>query len=300
MQTITILSFTLLVASIAWIGGQHALGEEAGENYPRIATAAEHGSFKPLQRPDVPETTNSTWITSPIDAFILEKLDGAKLRPAAMATKEALLRRMSFDLIGLPPTPEEIRTFTRDTRSEAYAELVDRWLESRAYGERWARHWLDIVRFADSGGYETDIFYEQAWHYRDYVIRSFNEYKPYDQFLLEQVADDELWLDQGEAMQDAVAVWTLGQWPNAFDDFPEKLAYVRRTDQVVTFSESMLGLSVGCANCHQHKYDPISQRDYFGLEAVFAATETWDKNRNRKHLGKGETSSYRILRYPPD
>jgi hypothetical protein len=266
---------------------------------PRIAETKDHWSFRPLERPTLPKSQTKTWITSPIDAFILEKLEAAKLPPTTVATKHALLRRVSFDLTGLPPTVAEIDSFTTDTRPEAFAELVDRLLASPAYGERWARHWLDVVRFADSGGYETDILYEQAWRYRDYVIRSFNEDKPYDQFLMEQVAGDEIWPENNEAMQDAVAVWTLGQWPNAFDDFPEKLAYVRRNDQVVTFCESMLGLSVGCANCHQHKYDPISQRDYFGLEAIFSATETWDKNRNRKAWNKGETSSYRILRHPP-
>lgn len=283
----------------AWIDQGAKWPESADEIDPRVAKASGHWSFEALQRPALPKPENAHWITSPIDAFILKRLDAAKLRPAAPATKEALLRRVYFDLTGLPPSPAEVRSFANDTRPQAYAELVDRLLASRAYGERWARHWLDVVRYADSGGYETDILYEQAWRYRDYVIRSFNEDKPYDRFLMEQVAGDELWPEQDEAMQDAVAVWTLGQWPNAFDDFPEKLAYVRRTDQVVTFSEAMLGLSVGCANCHQHKYDPISQRDYFGLEAIFAATETWDKNRDRKAWAKGERSSYRILRHPP-
>jgi mono/diheme cytochrome c family protein len=283
----------------AWIDQGAIWPESADEIDPQIAKSAEHWSFKPLIRPAVPSPSNPRWANSPIDAFILARLDQEKLHPTPPATKEALLRRVTFDLTGLPPSPDEIRAFVRDARPEAYADVVDRLLASPAYGERWARHWLDLVRYADSGGYETDIYYEQAWRYRDYVIRSFNEDKPYDCFLMEQVAGDELWPDEAEAMQDAVAVWTLGQWQNALDAFPKMLEYVRRTDQVVTFSEAMLGLSVGCANCHHHKYDPISQRDYFGLEAIFAASETWDKNRNRKAWGKGEQSSYRIYRHAP-
>ena len=176
---------------------------------------------------------------------------------------------------------------------------MDRLLASPAHGERWGRLWLDLVRFADSGGYETDILYDQAWRYRDYVIQSLNEQTPFDQFLMEQVAGDELWPERDEAMQDAVAVWTLGEWQNALDAFPDELEYVRRTDQVVTFSEAMLGITIGCANCHNHKYDPITQRDYFGLEAVFAASETLDRNTNRKEWIRGQRNSYRVLKHAP-
>lgn len=255
-----------------------------------------HWSFLELKRPSPPKR-NSSWVRSPIDAFILEGLEQAKLRPSPQATREMLLRRVSFDLIGLPPTPDEIVSFQRDSRPNAWARVVDRLLASPAYGERWGRHWLDVVRYADSGGYETDIYYEQAWRYRDYVIRSFNEDKPYDRFLMEQVAGDELWPEAGEAMQDAVALWTLGEWPNALDAYPEMLEYVRRTDQVSTFSEAMLGLTVGCANCHDHKYDPITQRDYFGLEAIFAASETWNKNTKAKAWRSGERNAFRALRH---
>jgi hypothetical protein len=268
-------------------------------DFARAAKVADHWSFKALKRPALPKLKDAAWIASPIDTFVLAKLDEAKLRPTPPANKEAWLRRVTFDLTGLPPTPDEIKAFVNDARPEAYAQVVERLLASPAYGERWARHWLDVVRYADSGGFETDIFYEQAWRYRDYVIRSFNDDKPYDRFLMEQVAGDELWPELGEAMQDAVAVWTLGEWQNALDAFPSELEYVRRTDQVVTFSEAMLGLTVGCANCHNHKYDPISQRDYFGLEAIFAASETWDKNTKQKQWIKGQRNAFRILRHAP-
>ena len=281
----------------AWIDQGAVWPESADERDPRAAKVGEHWSFKALRRPSLPKVVDSSWVVSPIDAFILATLDEAKLRPTAPATKEALLRRVTFDLTGLPPSPGEIKAFTDDARPDAYAAVVERLLASSAYGERWARHWLDVVRYADSGGYETDIYYEQAWRYRDYVIRSFNDDKPYDRFLMEQVAGDELWPEQGEAMQDAVAVWTLGEWPNALDAYPDMLEYVRRTDQVSTLSEVALGLTVGCANCHNHKYDPISQRDYFGLEAIFAASETWNRNTKAKAWGKGERTAYRAVRH---
>ena len=279
----------------AWIDQGAIWPAGADEIDPRQAKATSHWSFKPLQRPPVPDRTDE-WITSPIDSFILTTLEAAKLRPTPPARREALLRRASFDLTGLPPSPEETAAFVSDSSPEAFARIVDRLLASPAYGERWARHWLDVVRYADSGGYETDIFYEQAWRYRDYVIRSLNEDKPYDRFLMEQVAGDELWPGQPD-MADAVAVWTLGEWPNALDAYPDMLEYVRRTDQVSTLSEAALGLTVGCANCHNHKYDPVTQSDYFGLEAIFAASETWNRNTGAKAWGKGERNAYRAVRH---
>jgi len=262
----------------AWIDQGAVWPANAEERDPRLVGAAEHWAYQPLRRPALPDAAVDDWVTSPVDAFVLAALQNANLQPAPQATKTTLLRRACFDLTGLPPTPEEIRAFEQDPRPEAWDIVVDRLLSSPAYGERWARHWLDVVRYSDSGGYETDIRYEQAWRYRDYVIRSLNDDKPYDQFLQEQVAGDELWPEAAEVIQDAVAIWTLGQWPNSLDKFPELLEYTRRTDQVITFSEAMLGLTVGCANCHAHKYDPILQQDYFGLEAIFAASETWDRH----------------------
>ena len=283
-----------------WIDRGAPWPDQADEPDPQKQKAADHWSFRALRKPQLPQESNS-WITSPIDAFVLQKLRNAGLKPTGPATKEALLRRVSFDLTGLPPSPDQIESFTRSRNPHAFEQVVDRLLSSPAYGERWARHWLDVVRYADSGGYETDIFYEQAWRYRDYVVRSLNEDKPYDRFLMEQVGGDELWPEQTEAMQDAVAVWTLGEWPNALDAYPEMLEYVRRTDQVSTLSEMALGLTVGCANCHDHKYDPITQRDYFGLEAIFAASETWNRNTRSKAWGQGERTAHRAVRHanPP-
>ena len=281
----------------AWIDQGANWPAEAEEIDPKTVRALEHWSFKPIRRPEIPQTLQPDWNQTPVDPFIFAKLAANDLKPSPPANKLALLRRLTFDLTGLPPQPEEILEFANDNRPDAFSRVVDRLLASTALGERLGRYWLDVVRYADSGGYETDIYYEQAWRYRDYVIRSFNEGKPFDRFLMEQVAGDELWPAEANAMQDAVAVWTLGEWQNALDAFPEELEYTRRTDQVITYSESMLGLTAGCANCHNHKFDPISQRDYFGLEAIFAASETWDRSTNQKAWLKGQRTAYRIFRH---
>ena len=284
----------------AWIdqGAAWPASEETPD--PRLEKYRAHWAFQAVRQPPLPVPAQSShvdWMATPIDAFIVRQLERTNLEPAPVTSRSELLRRLSFDLTGLPPTPDQVREFLSDNRPEAYPRLVEQLLGSTAYAERWARHWLDVVRYADSGGFETDILYEQAWRYRDYVIRSLATNLPIDRFLGEQVAGDELWPEDGEAMSEAVALWTLGPWPNALDQFPEMLEYVRRTDQVSTFGEAMLGLTVGCANCHHHKYDPISQRDYFGLEAIFAASETWDRNTNKKGWGRGERNHFRILRH---
>ena len=283
-----------------WIDQGAVWPAAAEDTDPRTREAKVHWSFLPLSLPSLPAVDplykNSSWGSMPIDRYIMARLKTEHLSPCPEADRVTLLRRVTFDLLGLTPSPKEIADFAADKRPQAYEELIDRLLASPHYGERWARHWLDVVRYSDSGGYDTDILYEQAWRYRNYCIGAFNADKPFDRFLEEQVAGDELWPEQAEAMADAVAVWTLGQWPNAFDAFPEKLEYVRRNDQVVTLSEAMLGLSVGCANCHQHKYDPISQTDYFGLEAIFAGSETFNRKTGKVGWVNGETSHFRGLR----
>lgn len=288
-----------------WIDQGAVWPESADEADPRHRAAADHWAFRPLVKPPLPAgalaaseaTRGEPRGSEVIDRFVIAGLEAAGLQMQPEADRITLLRRATFDLTGLAPPPETILSFAADARPEAYEELIERLLASPAYGERWARHWLDVVRYSDSGGYDTDILYEQAWRYRQYCVRSFQDDKPFDRFLEEQVAGDELWPEQAEAMADAVAVWTLGQWPNAFDAFPEKLAYVRRNDQVVTLGEAMLGLSVGCANCHHHKYDPLSQRDYFGLEAVFAVSESFNRTTGNVAWVNGEKSHFRALRH---
>jgi mono/diheme cytochrome c family protein len=288
-----------------WIDQGAMWPESADEADPRHRAAADHWAFRPLVKPPLPAaalaaseaTQGEPRGSEVIDRFVIAGLEAAGLQMQPEADRITLLRRATFDLTGLAPPPETILSFAADARPEAYEELIERLLASPAYGERWARHWLDVVRYSDSGGYDTDILYEQAWRYRQYCVRSFQDDKPFDRFLEEQLAGDELWPEQAEAMADAVAVWTLGQWPNAFDAFPEKLAYVRRNDQVVTLGEAMLGLSVGCANCHHHKYDPLSQRDYFGLEAVFAGSESFNRTTGNVAWVNGEKSHFRALRH---
>src|SRR5262252_10566183 len=152
-------------------------------------------SLQPIRKPAAPQVRDANWVKTPIDRFILAKLEEKNLKPAKPADKRTLIRRASYDLTGLPPTPEQVDAFLADNSPEAYAKLIDTLLASPHYGERWARHWLDVARYADSGGYETDIYYRNAWRYRDYVVQSFNDDKPYNVFVQEQIAGDELWPD---------------------------------------------------------------------------------------------------------
>ena len=227
----------------------------------------EHWAFIAPVAVTPPQVKNSTWITNPIDAFILKKLENAGLTPAAPADKTALLRRVTYDLIGLPPTPEEVREFQADQSPEAYEKVVDRLLKSDRYGEQWARYWLDLVRYADTNSFERDGVKPNAWRYRDYVIRSFNADKPYDQFVREQLAGDEL----PELTSDgiiATGYYRLGQW----DDEPADrlLALYEGFDDIIsTTSQAFLGLTVNCARCHDHKIDPITQADYYSMLAFF-------------------------------
>jgi hypothetical protein len=208
------------------------------------------------------------WARTPIDGFILARLLEHGLTPAPEADRRTLIRRLSFDLTGLPPTPEEIAAFLADDHPDAYERLVDRLLATPRYGQRWGRHWLDLVRYAESDGYRQDAYRPAAWRYRDYVVRSFNADKPYDRFLTEQLAGDEV---DPEDLELRVATGFLrlgtyefnqrnvsGQWADILNDITD-----------VT-GEAILGLSVGCARCHDHKFDPILQRDYYRLQAFFA------------------------------
>jgi hypothetical protein len=237
------------------------------------ATDRAFWSFQPVRRPAVPEvsssglTTWSDWSQNPIDRFILKALRDHGLTPAPGADRSTLIRRVTFDLTGLPPTPEEVDVFLADGRPDAYEHVVDRLLASPRYGQRWARHWLDLVRYAESDGYRQDAFRPSAWRYRDYVVGAFNGDKPYDRFLSEQLAGDELDPDDPE-LRVATGYLRLGtyefnqrnvrgQWADILNDITD-----------VT-GEVFLGLSMGCARCHDHKFDPILQRDYYRLQAFF-------------------------------
>jgi hypothetical protein len=214
---------------------------------------------------------NIDWVQNPIDTFVLEQLEKQGLSPAAPAGRLMLLRRAYFDLTGLPPPPDVIDQFIQDDRPEAYAELIDRLLASPQYGERWGRYWLDLVRYADTGGFENDFFYPRAWRYRDYVIRSINANKPFDRFIEEQVAGDELWPKDADAVL-ATGMYCIGPVGESAM-MSTQLEYEWLTDAADTTGAAFLGMTFGCARCHDHKYDPITQQDYFGVQAIFAASD---------------------------
>jgi hypothetical protein len=229
-----------------------------------------HWAFQPVVRPDAPTVSQADWVRNPIDAFVLAGLDKAELTPSAEVTKLALVRRATFDLIGLPPTPEEVQAFLADESPDAYEKLIDRLLASEHYGERWGRHWLDVARYADSDGFEFDMDRPQAYKYRDYVIRSFNEDKPYDRFIEEQIAGDEIAPGNQEAL---IATAFLRNGPTIDNQKNEKIRFDELDDVVSTTSAVVMGLTVGCARCHDHKYDAIPQRDYYRMLAVFNSME---------------------------
>ena len=235
---------------------------------------SEHWAFQPVRRVKPPVSRDS-WVDTPIDAFVLAKLQQHHLSPNPEASRIELIRRVTFDLIGLPPTPEAVQTFLNDKSDDAYEHLVDRLLESRHYGERWARHWLDLARYADSDGFEDDRDRPFAYKYRDYVIRSFNEDKPYNQFLLEQLAGDEI---DGNNPDNLIALGFLRNGPTITNQHTEKIRVDEVDDMVSTTGAVCLGITIGCARCHDHKYEPITQRDYYRLFAVFDNVEKVDDN----------------------
>lgn len=227
-------------------------------------------AYRPVVRPALPAVSNPSWLVNEIDAFILARLDDAALAPAPAAGRRTLIRRLSYDLTGLPPTESEVSRFLADDRPDAYERLVDRILNSPHYGEKWGRHWLDVVHYAETNGYERDGPKPNVWRYRDYVIDAFNEDKPYDAFILEQLAGDEI--DDATAEQwIATGVQRLGLWDDEPAD-PVQAYYDSLDDVVSTTCQIYLGMSVGCARCHDHKIDPIPQSDYYRLMAFFNNT----------------------------
>ena len=267
----------------AWIDG--------GAKFAANAKAIQQStwwSFQAPRRPVVPVVKNAAWVKSPIDAFILAKLDKEALRPAPPADLRTLARRAYFDLHGLPPTPQEMDEFLNDKAENAYEKLVDRLLASPRYGEKWGRSWLDLVRYADTSGFETDHFFPTAWRYRDYVIESFNSDKPYNIFVQEQIAADEIWpMDMDlegtsrlpKKKQENVnrrigtSLFTLGSFPIEFTYYADQYRSEWQADAVDTIGAAFLGLTLGCARCHDHKFDPIRQRDYYSFAAFFAGSE---------------------------
>jgi mono/diheme cytochrome c family protein len=232
-------------------------------------------AFQPVRNPPLPQVKDSSWIQSPIDRFVLSRLETEGMRPVRAADRRTLIRRASFDLIGLPPTPEEVDAFVRDRSPEAFAKVVDRLLASPHYGERWGRHWLDVVRYGEADvrgsvplGYET---YANAFRYRDWVIQAFNQDLPYDQFVKAQLAADLLDEPQRSKMLPGLGLLALGPW--YFDLTEPPIARAdERQERIDVVSRGFLGVTVACARCHNHKYDPFSSQDYYALGGVFAST----------------------------
>lgn len=237
-----------------------------------VAEDSSHWAFQQVTSPAPPDVKQKKWARHPIDRFILARLESANLAPAPAADPSALLRRAYYDLTGLPPSPEDVTTYLARLKGEnsadaVYEQMIDHLLTSPQYGERWGRHWLDLVRYAETDSYERDNAKPNAWKYRDYVIRSFNSDKPYDQFIREQLAGDEIPERSPETVI-ATGYYRLGLWDDEPVD-PLQAYYDHLDDVVSTTSEVFLGLTVSCARCHDHKIDPITQRDYYRLMTFF-------------------------------
>jgi len=250
---------------------------------PQPAAEVKLWAFDPLQDPPVPAVKNAAWPANPLDHFILARLEAQGLQPAPPADKRTWLRRVTYDLTGLPPTAAELRAFLADDSADAYATVVDRLLASPHYGERWARHWLDIVRYADSNGLDENVAFGNAWRYRDYVVAAFNRDKPYDQFLREQLAGDLLPVDANDPHAEAIrherliatGLLALGAKVLAEVD-PVKMEMDIIDEQVDTLGRALLGLTFGCARCHDHKFDPVSTEDYYAVAGIFKSTRTME------------------------
>ena len=284
----------------SWISQGALTKEIESETDPEpgelIITASErsHWAYRPIQKPDIPAVEKSSQeISNPIDAFIARKLSEKKLWLSERADKVSLIRRASFDLTGLPPDQEDVDEFLSDSSPNSYEKLIDRLLASHHYGERWGRHWLDVAGYADSEGYnDRDLIRQDAWSYRDYVIRSFNADKPWNQFITEQLAGDELVSatqktanklanSNLEALEKLTATGFLRMGPDGTGSSPMDLILAQKqviTETLKIVSSSLLGTTIGCAECHHHRYDPIPQEDFYRMRAIFAPvydTESW-------------------------
>ena len=233
-----------------------------------------HWAFQKVARPDVPQVQHREWVRTPVDAFVAAELEKHNISPGPAADKRTLLRRAYLDLIGIPPTPAEVQEFLDDTSPKAFARAVERLLNSPHYGERWARHWLDLARYAESEGFKADETRPNAWRYRDYVIRSLNSDKPYDRFVQEQIAGDELWPGDADAHIATAFNRHYADESNARNLMQRRQEILNDITDTVGFV--FAGMSYACARCHDHKFEPILQTDYYRLQAFFANTAAKD------------------------
>lgn len=248
-----------------------------------IAEGAEytrHWSFQPIRQIAMPNCDDSDWCSNPIDRFLLHAMESAEIEPNVDASAADVIRRVYYNLLGVPPSPVEIRAFETDTNDSAYERLVDRLLSDPRMGERWGRHWLDVVRYAETNSFERDGPKPNAWRYRDYVIQSFNEDKPYDTFLTEQLAGDEIASPTVESLT-ATGFYRLGIWDDEPAD-PLQAQFDEYDDLVTVTGQGILGLTFNCARCHDHKIDPIPQTDYYQMVAFFRDVPSYGTRRDQK------------------
>jgi len=265
-----------LVPITVWLLAAGVLMAASADGVTR-SEPREHWAFQPVTNPPPPSTKDKSWPRNAVDSFILARLEREGLRPSAAAERAAWLRRVFFDLIGLPPSPEQVAAFVADARADAFERVVDELLASPRYGERWAQHWLDVVRYADTHGFEVNTERPNAWPYRDYVIAAFNRDTPYDRFIREQIVGDALGQDAATGFLVTASVLLPGQI--GADEPSKRLARQDSLDEIVmNIGQTFLGLSVGCARCHDHKFDPISQRDYYAMQAFVAGVEYGDRD----------------------
>ena len=263
-----------VLAGAPWADGIGA--QTAAITESEISLGGDWWAWQPLERPLPPTVERNEWVHNPIDAFVLARLEEAGLQPAPPANKIDLIRRVCYDLTGLPPTPEEVADFLADDSADAYEQLVDRLLDSPQHGVKWARHWLDVVRFAETDGYERDRNKPSAWRYRDWVVNSINADVPWSEFLVHQLAGDEIPSRNLDSLI-ATGYYRLGIW----DDEPTDvlLAQYDDLDSIIDVtSRAMLGMSIACARCHEHKRDPILQSDYYRLAAIFRDLKPYKVN----------------------
>ena len=271
--------------------------EPAADIRPAKPAPADGWSLRPVSRPPVPRVKRTDWCRTPIDAFILAKLEAERLEPAPPADRPTLIRRLTYDLTGLPPSPDEVDAFVADQTPGSYERLVDRLLASPHHGEKWGRHWLDLVRYGETNGYERDSAKPFAWRYRDYVIASLNGDKPFDRFVREQVAGDEIDPGSTESLV-ATGFYRLGIWDDEPADRP--LARFDGLDGIIsTAGQVFLGISVNCARCHDHKVDPIPQRDYYRMLAFFRDV-THSDGKNLKDAGSGASAQIDVMSVAED
>ncbi len=255
---------------------QKAANAAGGRRQINMDEGRKHWAFQKPVKAAPPAVKTEGWARTELDRFVLAGLEKAGLQPVSDADRATLIRRIAYDLTGLPPTPDEVKSFLADTSPDAVKRVIDQYLDSRRFGERWGRHWLDIARYAESSGKEVNILYPHAWRYRDYVIEAFNRDKPYDQFLKEQIAGDLMKFEnKHDQAEKIVATGFLAIGSKGHNQRDKRQFAVDLVDeQIDAMSQAMLGLTLACARCHDHKFDPVTQRDYYALAGIFLSSET--------------------------